>query len=147
MSDKSEIAKLFRALAECVEAEGVDAAIKSLNRTAKKKQALFDGLTTVICDEYFVTKDELYHLSDKPKVIDLRKILCFIAWRVIGMTQLEIANQIGKSYTLVFKYCSVFNSLNPEHPVDKPFIATYKHINDKFKDYLFYTIGDSENGN
>lgn len=147
MSDKNEIAKLFRALAECVESEGIDVTLKALNRTAKKKKALFKGLTDIICNEYCLTQLELYALSDKAKVIDLRKILCFIAWRKIGMTQMEISNEIGKANTSVFKYCAVFASLNPEHPVDKPFIAMYNHIEDKFNDYLFYTIGEAQNGN
>lgn len=82
-----------------------------------------------VCQEYQITKFELFESNGRQELTEARQVLCSLAFNYIEISQGELSAQFNKSRHFSKRAVSKMNkTLKENHPIDKELIRRYKKL-------------------
>jgi len=90
-----------------------------------------------VCQEYGITRYELFESSARNTTTEARQLLCVFAEKYLGLTKTEISALFNRSRHFAKRLISDFQKKEKEqHPLDKPFFDRYTKLDTLIRAYL-----------
>lgn len=82
-----------------------------------------------VCQEYEVTKYDLFESNSRQQYTEARQVLCSLAFHYTDVSQSELSSYFNKTRHYTKRAVSKISSmLSENHPIDKEFIDRYKKL-------------------
>lgn len=90
-----------------------------------------------ICQEYGITRYELFESSQRNTTTEARQMLCVLAENHLGLTKTEVSALFNRSRHFAKRLITDFlNKQKENHPLDKPLLDKYSKLDTLIRAYV-----------
>lgn len=90
-----------------------------------------------VCQEYKVTRFDLFHTSGRKELTEARQMLCALVSKHLGFNQVEIASYFDKTKHFANRSIKSINErVKENHRLDKKMIARYRKLDNIISAYM-----------
>ncbi|CAG5086817.1 helix-turn-helix domain-containing protein [Parvicella tangerina] len=119
----------------------IDEIMDNMLLRAYKQNNRYAGnfLISKVCEEFQVTRYDLFESKARKEMIDARKVYCAVAYQTLNLTQDQIGKSIGGDRNLVYRAIKdIEESLTTPNPVpyQKELLKKYNRVLFRVKAYL-----------
>lgn len=119
----------------------IDEIMDNMLLRAYKQNNRYAGnfLISKVCEEFQITRYDLFESKARKDLIDARKVYCAVAYQTLNLTQDQIGRAIGGDRNLVYRAIKDIEeaSTNPNPvPYQKELLKKYNRVLFRVKAYL-----------
>lgn len=92
-----------------------------------------------VCQEYKITQFDLFHSNSRNEMTEARQMLCILAAKHLGFSQVEIAGFFDKTKHFAYRSIKAMNKrIKDNHPFDKRTLARYRKLDSLIAAYMAF---------